>query len=280
MAAIELGLVGSGIARSQAPRLHEVAAALCGVHLTYRLFDLGEEETVPFEQKIRDLADQGLRGVNVTHPFKQRAAAMVAIPDAGTKNIGAVNTIRFTDSTGHNTDYSGFMKAFRSHFGTSRPGSVLMAGAGGAGRAVAFALATIDPGVRLRIVDIDLGKAQGLASELQDLDVDCTAHPTTEEEALAEADGLVNCTPLGMHQYPGSALPDSLVGGQRWAFDAVYTPIDTPFLKRARTQGLDVLTGYELFFYQGVDAFEIFTGIAVDQQALRAGLATSTPEPR
>jgi shikimate dehydrogenase len=275
MAAIELGLVGCGIARSQAPRLHEVAASICGLDLTYTLFDLGENESVPFEQMIRELADRGLRGVNVTHPFKERAAAMVDIPDAGTRNLGAVNTIRFSDSTGHNTDYSGFIKAYRTSFGAAAPGSVLMVGAGGVGRAVAFALATIDSDVKLRIVDIDEAKAQGLASELQALKVDCTAHATDELEALADVDGLVNCTPLGMYQYPGTALPDPLVGGQRWAFDAVYTPIDTPFLERARTQGLEVLTGYELFFYQGIDAFEIFTGTVPDPQALRDRLTRS-----
>lgn len=273
MAAIELGLVGRGITRSQAPRLHEVAASICGLDLTYCLFDLGEDEPVSFEQKIEELAARGLRGVNVTHPFKERAGAMVDIPDAGTRSIGAVNTIRFTDSSGHNTDYSGFMKAFRNQFGRASPGSVLMLGAGGVGRAVAFGLATMDPDVCLRIVDLDAEKAEGLASELKAVNVDCTAHPRAELAGLSEVDGLVNCTPLGMYQYPGSAFPDPLFQGQRWAFDAVYTPIDTPFLNQARASGLEVLTGYELYFYQGVDAFEIFTGAAVDPVLLRERLA-------
>jgi len=272
MAAIELGLVGRGIARSQAPRLHEVAASICGLDLSYCLFDLGEDETVSFEHEIEELAARGLRGVNVTHPFKERAAAMVDIPDAGTRSIGAVNTIRFSDFTGHNTDYSGFMKAFRNRFGAASPGSVLMLGAGGVGRAVAFGLATLDPDVCLRIVDIDTEKAEGLASELRAVNLDCTAHPRSELDGLAGVDGLINCTPLGMYQYPGNAFPDSLFHGQRWAFDAVYTPVHTPFLNQARANGLEVLTGYELYFYQGVDAFEIFTGTAVDPEVLRERL--------
>lgn len=275
MAAIELGLVGCGITRSQAPRLHEIAASLCGLDLAYRLFDLSEHGATPFEDKIRELEGRGLRGVNVTHPFKERAATLVDVPDAGTRSIGAVNTVRFSDLTGHNTDYSGFMKAFRNQFGAASPGSVLLAGAGGVGHAVAFALATIDHDVKLRIVDIDEAKAQALASELRDLSVDCTAHATDHMPELADVDGLVNCTPLGMHQYPGNAFPDTLVGGQGWAFDAVYTPIETPFVQRARAQGLEVLTGYELFFYQGVDAFEIFTGTQPDPVALRQRLAGS-----
>ncbi len=272
MATIELGLVGRGIARSQAPKLHKVAASICGLDLSYCLFDLDEDASVSFEHKIEELAGRGLRGVNVTHPFKERAAAMVDVPDAGTRNLGAVNTIRFTDHTGHNTDYSGFMKAFRNQFGTASPGSVLMIGAGGVGRAVAFGLARLDPDVALRIVDLDLEKAEGLAAELQAVDVDCTAHPRDALDSLADVDGLVNCTPLGMYQYPGSAFPEALFHGQRWAFDAVYTPIDTPFLVQARASGLEILTGYELYFYQGVDAFEIFTGTAVDPVALRERL--------
>jgi shikimate dehydrogenase len=85
------------------------------------------------------------------------------------------------------------------------------------------------------------------------------------EEAAVGADGLVNATPLGMHHYPGTPIPRSLMSTQSWAFDAVYTPTDTVFLQDAAEAGLQVLSGYELFFHQGVDAFQIFTGLDVDE---------------
>jgi shikimate dehydrogenase len=79
-------------------------------------------------------------------------------------------------------------------------------------------------------------------------------------EVVRGAEGLVNATPVGMVGTPGSPVPPELLGGRRWAFDAVYTPRDTEFLQHARRAGLGVLDGYELFFHQGVAAFELFTG--------------------
>jgi shikimate dehydrogenase len=83
------------------------------------------------------------------------------------------------------------------------------------------------------------------------------------------ADGLVNCTPLGMIGYGGSAFPEELISGRRWTFDAVYTPIETPFLISARADGVSVMSGFELFFYQGVDAFRNLSGRNVDCRELR-----------
>jgi shikimate dehydrogenase len=82
----------------------------------------------------------------------------------------------------------------------------------------------------------------------------------TAAEIVPGAGGVVNCTPLGMTGRPGTAVPADLLGGQAWAFDAVYTPSDTPFLLAARRLGIATLSGYELFFHQGIRAFELFTG--------------------
>ena len=91
----------------------------------------------------------------------------------------------------------------------------------------------------------------------------------TVDEAVIGADGLINCTPIGMSGYPGTAIPKRLLGSQQWAFDAVYTPVETEFLTGARACGLDTISGYELFFHQGLDTFRIFTGRSVDAAALR-----------
>jgi shikimate dehydrogenase len=98
------------------------------------------------------------------------------------------------------------------------------------------------------------------------------------DEAAVGADGLVNSTPLGMFGHPGTAIPRHVMAGQRWAFDAVYTPMDTPFLRDAAASGLATMSGYELFFHQGVDAFRIFTGQDVDQPALRRALREAGAE--
>jgi len=77
---------------------------------------------------------------------------------------------------------------------------------------------------------------------------------------------------VGMYQHPGIPIPATYLQDQRWAFDVIYTPLETEFLAAARQHGLALLSGYELFFYQGVDAFYHFTGLSVDEGQLRAAL--------
>jgi shikimate dehydrogenase len=94
----------------------------------------------------------------------------------------------------------------------------------------------------------------------------------TIDDAARGADGLVNSTPIGMVGIGGCPFPQAAMAGRRWAFDAVYTPVDTPFMTAAGAAGLNLLSGYELFFYQGVDAFRHFTGTDVAEPPLRAAL--------
>ncbi len=95
---------------------------------------------------------------------------------------------------------------------------------------------------------------------------------TDAGEAANGADGLINCTPLGMVGIGGTALPAAAMQGASWAFDAVYTPVDTPFLQDAVNANLPVISGYELFFGQGLDAWDIFTGVDVNPSELRGAI--------
>lgn len=271
---VQLGLIGDNIARSQAPRLHRLAGALCGLDVAYdRLVpkDMGAD----FDAVFAGCAARGFRGINITYPYKERAAAKVAIDDPLVRAIGAVNTVIFTPDgpKGFNTDYSGFVAGYRRVRGDAAPGPVCMIGAGGVGKAVAFGLIAL--GLRdFRIVERDLPKAEALAEALRaarpGLAVTVTADPAAAAQGAA---GLINCTPVGMVGYEGTPLPAALMAGASWAFDAVYTPVDTRFLTDAAAEGLTIISGYELFFYQGVDAWDIFVGRPLDQTRLRAALA-------
>ncbi|WP_430522466.1 shikimate dehydrogenase family protein, partial [Marinovum algicola] len=118
--------------------------------------------------------------------------------------------------------------------------------------------------------DLDPAKAEGLATALRALGSDTRIETFTKAVAAAEgADGIINCTPLGMVGIGGTPLPVEAMAGATWAFDAVYTPADTQFLQDAEAAGLAVISGYELFFGQGVDAWGIFTGADLDHAALR-----------
>ena len=268
-----LGLIGASIGRSQAPWLHKKAGQLCGLQIHYKLFDLNELSDKDLKTLLDRLIAQGFHGVNITHPVKEQVTRFVDIPDEAMRRIGAVNTLCFADRTAYNTDYSGFIKAFQKKFGTVTPGKVLMLGAGGVGKAIAFALLHLDVNTELSIVDTNLQKSSHLANELKSAGLRANAYETNLIAELSKVDGLINCTPLGMYQYPGCALPKHLFGGQSWAFDAVYTPLKTEFLQCAQKANLETLSGYELFFYQGRDAFELFTGHQVDEAALRKALA-------
>jgi shikimate dehydrogenase len=270
---VKLGLIGDNIAASQSPRLHELAGKILGREVSYDLL-IPRLLGLDFEAVFDKAQSEGFRGLNITYPYKERVVARVAIPDDRVRRLGAVNTVVFEGegAKGYNTDYSGFRAAYRTAFGEMLPGTVCMVGAGGVGKAVAFGL--LDLGMReLRIVERDLAKAEDLARALRlaqfDLRVTVTDDPA---EGAAGAAGLINCTPVGMVRYAGTPLARDLITGAVWAFDAVYTPVDTQFLRDASAEGLRIITGYELYFYQGVHAIEIFHGVSLDESVLRDAL--------
>lgn len=272
----KLGLIGVGISRSNAPNLHRLAGQISGIAITYDLIQLESEVPAAFDEALGACSSQGYCGINVTHPFKKRAAEVVPALSEQVRRLGAVNTVRFdaaAEPQGFNTDYTGFKRAFQSRFAGQAPGTAAIIGAGGAGRAISFGLADLGA-TEIRLFDLDLSKSEGLATALRAQSEARIVICKSLEEATANTDGLVNATPVGMHQHPGTAIPKELIGAQSWAFDAVYTPRKTRFLMNALDAGIEVLDGYELFFYQGVDAFEIFTGVCVDEVRLREALAT------
>ena len=270
---VRLGLIGDNIARSKSPMLHRLVGHQHGLVITYdRLIpkDMG----LGFDAVFAHCAADGYRGINITYPYKEIVTAKVRVDDPLVRGIGAVNTVVFEPDgpRGFNTDYSGFVAAYRGLRGETPPGVTLMIGTGGVGRAVAFGLLALGVGT-LRLVDRDRAKAEALAIDLR------AAAPGTEievwdtaEAAAKGAGGLINCTPVGMVGYDGTPLPAPAMAGAKWAFDAVYTPVDTQFLGDAAAAGALILSGYELFFFQGVHASEIFLGRSMDQARLRADL--------
>ncbi|NVP58427.1 shikimate dehydrogenase family protein [Mycoplana rhizolycopersici] len=271
---IRLGLVGDNIAKSLSPRLHMLAAAQNGRRVVYDRL-MPAEHGMTFEALFDDVSAAGYRGVNITYPYKENAAARVKIDDPLVAAIGAVNTVLFDEGGPHgfNTDYSGFVAAYRRIRGDALPGTVLMIGAGGVGKAIAFALVAL--GLRaFHIVDRDVSRAESLAQALKAARPDLLTETGADAAVLARGvAGLVNCTPVGMVGHEGTPLARAAMAGAQWAFDAVYTPPETRFLQDADAEGLQVISGYELFIGQGVDAWRIFTGLPVDEVRLREAMA-------
>jgi shikimate dehydrogenase len=274
---IRLGLIGDNIAASRSPELHRLCGDLCGLDVSYERI-VPPKLGVSFKAALEMCRQSGMRGVNVTYPYKEGVVPLLSATSASVAQIGSANTVVFSPAgaTGHNTDHSGFIAAWRTAFGDAGPGAVALIGAGGVGRAIGFALAALGASA-LTIFDADMERAEGLESALGAAGVSTPARiSTTLATAVKHVEGVANGTPVGMVGTPGSPVPRELLGPQRWAFDAVYTPRDTLFLRQAREAGLTVLDGYELFFHQGIAAFELFTGHRPDDLgAVRRGLAAN-----
>jgi shikimate dehydrogenase len=269
------GLLGQGVGPSLTPELHEREAQRHGVRSVYKVLDLTADETDPAQ--LRDLLAAAVRlgydGLNVTHPIKQAMVPLVDRLAPEVAQIGALNTVVVTESgtIGHNTDVSGFARAFREELDDADLADVVLLGAGGAGTAVAHALAGLGAH-RLRVVDPDHGRAARLRESVEELGHELgieTVGPDAAPALLARATGLVNATPIGMADHPGTPLDVASLGPGLWVADIVYRPLDTALLLAAAERGCRVLSGAGMAVHQAADAFELFTGLAADRGAMR-----------
>jgi quinate/shikimate dehydrogenase (NAD+) len=254
------GLLGAPIAQSAAPAMHERAARALGLHCHYQLIEVAGAGRPELKVLLEGVRRLGFAGINVTFPYKEAVLDLLDEISPHAARIGAVNTVivRVGRLIGHNTDASGFARAIAPLVTASSHGAVALIGAGGVGKAIAFALAELGVG-ELRIFDSEPGKAAKLAARLEGQLVEARASDSIEE-ALRGAVGVVNGSPVGMLPDRGTPVPDDLLHAGLWVADAVYSPLWTPFLTAARGKGARVLTGRELAIYQAVDAFELFTG--------------------
>ena len=164
---------------------------------------------------------------------------------------------------GHNTDFWGFSESLRLGLPKAAVNTVLLIGAGGAGAALAHALADMKVGALL-IHDNREGAAADLARAVGDV-----ATPVTDiEAAVAQADGVVNATPVGMAKLPGTPIETTLLDPSQWVADIIYFPLETAFLKAARGLGCRTLAGEGMAIFQAVRAFELFTGQPADAERM------------
>jgi shikimate dehydrogenase len=263
LAPYRLALIGNGIDKSLAPAFHTIAGRLLGLGVSYDLFPRAPTFDGQLRRFLVELAEDGYRGVNITVPFKATAWRGAARPDPDVVSMGVANTLllgRSGPTHAYNTDFSGFKWAYRHRFGTMSPGVVALLGAGGVGTATATALADLGA-TAIRIFDIVPEHSHALARSLGERNegVEITV-ATSAVSAVHGADGVVNGTPVGMYFQPGTPIDPAAIGGQRWLFDAIYSPVETALMQRAAEAGLQRISGLDLFLGQAIDAFEIFTG--------------------
>ncbi|MCS4592950.1 shikimate dehydrogenase [Brevibacterium sediminis] len=272
-----LGLIGDGISASRTPRMHENEGAAHSIPTIYRTIDISSPHLA--EATLTELLTAAIRlgfdGLNITHPFKQQVIGLLDEVDPVAARINSVNTVVIDSTgrtTGYNTDVTGFAAGFRAGLHGAATEAVVQIGAGGAGRAVGFALAELGIG-DLIIADTDVQRAEGLATDIVETSsVGTRARAIGLDElegAAASAQGIVNATPVGMKAYPGTPVDTSVFGSDTWVADVVYFPLETQLLAEARAKGCRTLDGSGMAVNQAIDAFELFSGQKADPQRMR-----------
>ena len=278
-ASILCGLVGSGIGGSRSPEMHEREARALDLPLVYRILDseavgFGAEDLGQF---FAMLASLGFDGINVTHPFKQAVVPLLdELSDAATQ-LGAVNTVLFREGRtyGDNTDWSGYRAHFLAGLGVLPRGKVAMIGAGGAASAVGYA--HLDLGAtRLAIFDPASERAEALAARLGALFPEAkVVAATSPTEALADVDGVVQASPVGMLSHPGLPFDPALLEPRMWVSDVIYFPLETELLLAAKAIGCATLNGGGMAVMQAAHAFALFTGREPDSRRMLADFAAA-----
>ncbi len=278
MSVIRAGLIGDHIGESRLSRALALLAEQHGMTLEFEMIDTGEIHGFEFDAYVDGIQAAGWSGVTITHPWKTHAAHYAgAEMDAEVQGLGAANTLIFQpDLKGYNTDFTGFVEAWRVNM-QRLPGRVAMAGAGGVARAIAPALLFLGAS-EIVVWDQDVKRARTLVDALGPRARTCMIEDSPS--AIRSADGLVNATPMGMGYRGGTAFDPDLIGPQSWVFDAVYTPTETPFLKDARAKRLRALTGFDLFSYMALNSFEKYSGHAPDRETAIPLIAQLRPNDK
>ncbi len=270
--------MGWPVGHSLSPRLHGYWLEKYGIDGTYEAIPAEPDR---FAERLCELAGAGYGGVNVTLPHKEAALQAVHTVSPEARRIGAVNTIIIhPDGTmeGRNTDAFGFLENLKS----SRPGwsanrgPAVLIGAGGAARAIAWALVN-DGAPEVRIVNRTLSKAEKVAG---DIGGPCLVRPWEDREtALSGAHLLVNATTRGMVGKPPLDLDLSNLPKGALVSDIVYTPLMTPLLAAAAGRGNPVVDGLGMLLHQARPGFEAWFGVAPEvTTGLRAHILEALKE--
>jgi len=263
-----IGLIGNPVGHSLSPHAHNAAFEAAAVNAVYLRFQVRDEDQFMRRMahpRTRELS-WNLRGLSVTAPHKSAVMKSLDWIDPAAKAIGAVNTILVRDDQlhGYNTDAAGFLAPLSQKFGSLRGARCAVVGAGGGARAALWALRSQGAEVALFVRDPD--KARPLSAEFE-------IEPCPVSSAsFAGFDIVVNATPLGTK----GALEDKAAataeqfGGVRLAYDLVYNPLETRFMREARAAGCETLGGIEMLLAQAVEQFKLWIGKDPDVEAMRA----------
>ena len=269
-----LGVIGYPVEHSSSPAMHNAALARTELDFAYLPFAVPPDRVAEVPVAMRTL---GIRGLNVTVPHK--VAVMEGLDEISeeARAIGAVNTIANRDGhlTGYNTDAEGVIASLRADGGLDvLPEAVALLGAGGAARAILYALLQAGEVKEITLLNRTLDKAEALAADLDPGSRRVRVGSPGMGAAVREAGLLINATSVGMHPGPGaSPLPDpSVLHDRLTVLDIVYKPRRTRLLAQAEEAGAATVDGLGMLVHQGARAFEIWTGVSAPVEEMKRAL--------
>ena len=257
-------LIGDPIEHTMSPAMHNAAFNELGLDYVYVAFGVKPDELTGAVNGMKSL---GMPGWNVTIPHKVNVIPLLDKLDPLAEKIGAVNTVVNDRGilTGHNTDATGFLQAMLEKGVEPKDKKIAIMGAGGAARAVSFILADRGayPVILNRIEELDW--AEKLAAMIsKEFDIEVPAMELTKENlgnVLDDAEILVNATSVGMSpNVDVSPAPAELLKSGLIVFDVVYNPVQTRLLNDAEAAGATTVGGIDMLVWQGIMAFEKWTG--------------------
>lgn len=260
------GLVGWPVSHSVSPLMHNAAFAAAGANAVYIPFESRDIKTfikLMIHPRTREL-DWNVRGLSVTAPHKFAVVDQLDWIEPAAQEIGAVNTIVIEDDAlrGYNTDAPGFITPLERKFGDLRGAHCAVIGAGGAASAALWSFK--QAGARATVSARDAAKARALAERFG------AEHLPLEEARFEGFDVVVNATPLGTAgEFEGETPASwSQLRGAGLAYDLVYNPTETRFLREARDAGCKTLGGLAMLVAQANEQFKLWTGVSAPEGAM------------
>jgi len=267
------GLLGFPVKHSLSAVMHNAAFRALKINAEYKLFEIKPQG---LEKFFYSLAERNIRGLNVTIPHKEKVIPFLDNLSGEARLIGAVNTIKLEKNRleGFNTDGQGFLRHLQEDLKFNPRAKVIaIAGAGGASRAISVYLAKAKPKA-IAIYDVDENKLKSLVTHLrshfpgiQFKEADAVEGLDLENAAL-----FINATPLGMKEGDPLVIDESFIHRRLLVYDLIYNPQETRLLRVARVKGARAASGLGMLLYQGIGAFEIWTGRPAPAEAMKEAL--------
>jgi len=271
------GVMGDPVEHSVSPAMHNAAFRALGLNYVYLPFRVSKAGLAGAVEGIRALH---IAGMNVTIPHKVSIIPLMDEVDPLAARIGAVNVVRNEGGrlAGGNTDAEGFLRLLKEQGVEARSLRVVVLGAGGASRAVCFALASL--GADITILNRTVQRAENCAADMAKYTGRTFAalemNPDNLAGSLAKADLLVNATSMGMAPHADeSPVNRELLERRHIVVDIVYNPVKTRLLKEAEKAGAGIMGGLDMLAWQGALSFEIWTGCRAPVDVMRRAAAAA-----